>query len=454
MDRHQAKHLQAGLKLGLFYLMPASTRDCHWYRLPCGHLKIIRPYSINKGIRRCDDCEEARLDSIAESKGAVRIGLRRRNGYTFHLCRMPCGHEREVGQERFRSFNPDTCKACTEHKLQVEAAKEGLMIIGKGKTNYYLYHLPCGHSLALQPNKVRQGSRNGGYRCRHCLDERHKFEAKKNGLVMIRNHKDNGFAVYRFERCGHETKRSFQSVREFPARCTTCLHDSFKTDAQAIGLELLGSNKETGRGIYRFNDCGHTQEMEYRHVREGGNECSTCWRSSIVADAKNAGVEYLGQAGPGYGLYRLKCGHERTARLIHVRESKRLLCHECDDTWKTLPSGVYLLQIGSWLKIGRAVDVEKRCGEYGLKEAEIEVLGFIPTHTGEKANEIERRLQRRFRSQRLKPKTMKKLMPASGHTECFSIEAIEQIQEAFYHERQAFRKTLEPHVPTVQFNKL
>ncbi len=51
--------------------------------------------------------------------------------------------------------------------------------------------------------------------------------------------------------------------------------------AEAVGLTLLGPGKNKHYRLYRFNVCGHKQEITTDHVRRDGFLCNQCEETSL-----------------------------------------------------------------------------------------------------------------------------------------------------------------------------
>ena len=84
-----------------------------------------------------------------------------------------------------------------------------------------------------------------------------------------------------------------------------------------------------------------------------------------------------------------------------------------------------------WLKLGYAKIVETRTRQYRLPLGVIaEPLAVLPTSTGEEALKIEKKLERKYKAQKLSATKMKKWHRNSGFTECYPIN----LREALEHE--------------------
>ena len=125
----------------------------------------------------------------------------------------------------------------------------------------------------------------------------------------------------------------------------------------------------------------------------------------------------------GYRWYKFDdCGHEQEMSMGAVARLS-FLCRECEQTYRLLPSNVYLYEISvaefKWLKLGYARNPGSRQRRYGLHPtAKVRLIKQVAFDTGEQANFFESRLHRKFRSKKLKASEMKIFM-ASGASECY-----------------------------------
>jgi hypothetical protein len=104
-------------------------------------------------------------------------------------------------------------------------------------------------------------------------------------------------------------------------------------------------------------------------------------------------------------------------------------CNNCEESWYTRTSGVYLLEIEydglSWLKLGLARNVKKRSKQYGLPEsASVKELFFTDYQFGRDAVTVENLLHKQFESYAISPDAIKTLMK-SGFTECYKMDCKE-----------------------------
>jgi len=293
---------------------------------------------------------------------------------------LDCGHRSElttgaVRKRGSKSSNTTTypCQVCYTHSLVDGAMKQGLTLYGvsnkKGKNRWHLYQADCGHSLTRRADQVKLGE----WRCQACIDTKLDREADKAGLRLIGKGKNKAFRTYEFVTCGHVKEIATSSVRDETFHCDICFWDDIRMLLKERGLEIVGSGKKATNREFRFLRCGHVQDIALKSAKDGS-----------------------------------------------------FVCHECDDTFYTLPSNLYLLQMTApdftWLKLGYAKVLETRVKQYGLPYiVSVEPLAIWPTQTGQSAIEVERQLENRYSEHRLDKEMMKKWHRYSGFTECYPI---------------------------------
>ena len=97
------------------------------------------------------------------------------------------------------------------------------------------------------------------------------------------------------------------NVRRNAFACRTCQDAKLKDEASAHGLTLLGAGEGRYYRTYRFDACGHEQEIRTSDVRIGNFTCRTCNES--VWD------------GPGY-VYLFRLMHPTIGEALKVGLSK------------------------------------------------------------------------------------------------------------------------------------
>ena len=156
-------------------------------------------------------------------------------------------------------------------------------------------------------------------------------------------------------------------------------------EAKAVGLTLIGAGRDAHYRTYRFNDCGHEQEIFMHNVRDDF-----------------------------------------------------FTCNICEETSRDLPSKVYLLKIEvdkiahlfTWLKLGYTKNISKRIKQYRLpSESKITRLKVINFSKGRDANKFESSLQSKYRKKRLPIKKMKEFHTGNGYNECYPLKMLDTLMD-------------------------
>lgn len=305
-----------------------------------------------------------------------------------------CGHEEEINKQAVRN-NEFKCQTCYQKQLEAEANKRHLTVIGKGSSgNYYLYeNISCGHRYELISSQVRiNGIKSDKpYPCRYCLYDQRMSEAKAAGLLLYgESHKSgvkNKSYLYQAP-CGHSLERRADQIRTGDWRCQACVDTKLNEECEKVGLSLVGKGSDKAYRTYQFKDCGHVKEITTASVRNRTFHCDVCFWDDVDNVLTKRGLKIIDKGAKGHSrLFQfLDCGHVQDIELQNAKDGS-FVCHECDDTFYTLPSNVYLLRLIApnfeWLKLGYAKVVETRIRQYRLSLGVIaEPLAVLPTSTG------------------------------------------------------------------------
>ena len=309
-----------------------------------------------------------------------------------------------------------------------EAKAVDLTLIGAGKNaRYRTYRFnKCKHEQEIRTGGVR----NNCFRCEQCQLDKIQDEAKARGLTLIGAGRNAKYRNYRFNKCKHEQEIQTGNVRINNFRCGQCLQDKLIKEAKAVGLTLLRLGRNKKYKTYRFDKCGHEQEIQTGNVRNGKDNfiCQQCLQIKIEDEAKAVGLTLIG-AGRDYNYrtYRFNtCRHEQEIRTGGVRDNS-FICNTCEETARDLPSKVYLLEITvdsfTWLKLGYAKTVRTRLSHYGLPQSKTaKRLKVVDFDKGRKAHLYEESLHKKYKSKRLPIKQMKEFHTANGFNECYPMK--------------------------------
>lgn len=389
----------------------------------------------------CESCKLLAYEQQADEAGLEILGPGSDTHYLQYRF-IECGHNQEITKAsvKKRQF---TCQTCYQQQLETEANKRHLTVIGKGSSgNYYLYeNISCGHRYELVSSHVRRyGIKSDKpYPCRYCLYDQRMSEAKAAGLLMYgESHKSgqkNKSYLYQAP-CGHSLERRVDQIQNGDWRCQACIDTKLNEECESVGLSLVGKGSDKAYRTYQFKDCGHVKEITTASVRNRTFHCDVCFWDDVDNVLTKRGLKIIDKGAKGDSrLFQfLDCGHVQDIELQKAKDGS-FVCHECDDTFYTLPSNVYLLRIIApdfeWLKLGYAKIVETRIRQYRLPLGVIaEPLAVLPTSTGEEALKIEKKLERKYKAQKLSATKMKKWHRNSGFTECYPIN----LREALEHE--------------------
>jgi predicted RNA-binding Zn-ribbon protein involved in translation (DUF1610 family) len=368
------------------------------------------------------DCENCKL--LAYEQQAADAGLKiigpTSDGHYLRYSFIECGHNQEITKDavKKREFS---CRTCLADKLEAEANKRNLTIVGKGSNPHYrLYrNTICEHQYELVTSHVRlAGERNEQpYPCSTCLSLQRVAEAKAAGLFLYgetnRKAQKNKSYLYHAP-CGHSIERRADQIRVGEWRCQACVDTKLNEEAEKAGLLLIGKGSNKAYRSYQFKACEHTKEIPTAHVRKGTFHCDVCFWDDVDAVLSNRRLKILdrGKKGDSRLFQFLDCGHIQDIELQRAKDGS-FVCHECDETFYTLPSNLYLLHMIApdfeWLKLGYAKVVETRVKQYRLPHNTIvEPLAVVPTQTGEAALKLEKLLERKHKDKKLEPMRMRR----------------------------------------------
>jgi hypothetical protein len=323
-------------------------------------------------------------------------------------------------------------KEYNNKQFSKEAEAVGLTLIGEGKNaNYRTYQFnKCGHRQEIRPSHIREYKPE----CNKCYENKLSNEAMEANLQMIGKGTKGDYRLYIFNKCGHQAEFGIGHVRNKNIQCEDCRQIQFKEEAEMIGLTLLGEGRTVSYRKYLVHECGHEQEFQLSHIRQGVYKCRICIEEKHKSEAKEFGLSIVGNGRSRfYRLYQFNdCDHKQEMQLSNVRYGN-FLCNQCEETSRTQPSKVYLLeiQVGSfkWLKLGYAKTIKSRIYRYRLPDdAKTKRLKIIQFKTGNKAHEFESAIHHKHIRKRLPNKKMKEFHK-TGFNECYPLEMLDKLLE-------------------------
>lgn len=314
-----------------------------------------------------------------------------------------------------------------EAKWAAEAQAVGLTWLKKTKNGYSLFQFDsCGHEQEIQSSGVRANK----FRCWKCQEAKWAAEVEDVGLIRLKR-TGQCRSLFRFVACGHEQEIGDTNRRSNQFSCKKCVEDKWVANAHSAGLTFIKTTS-VGYGLYSFNACGHEQKISRGQVFNGTFRCKVCYETSLKTKAKAKGLTWLKQTKKAYGIFRFnECGHEQEIRSDQVF-SGCFTCHLCKKSWIAKESNLYVHVIElsnlTFIKVGIAGDVKFRATQYGLpKNAQVVTVLVIPFETGRLALNFETKVLRAFKH--AKHPDVKNIFKNSGKSECFRPEFLSAILE-------------------------
>lgn len=224
--------------------------------------------------------------------------------------------------------------------------------LGESTKNFSLYkYKSCGHTKFIYKGKVK----NGYPLCQECVRERISTEAIDAGLVLVgKGVKNKNSKLYKFNLCGHLQEISILHVRNKNFECKTCLDKQYELEATRAGLTIINSeHKKNAERLYRINECGHIRKLRLVWVREQTFHCIECQDAKIRKEAERVNLEYVRRATSedmctepkNHAIYKsLLCGHTLCLSKTVVR-SGMFKCQICKEGYNSRESIIYLYKI-------------------------------------------------------------------------------------------------------------
>lgn len=353
----------------------------------CGHRQEIEIHQVRQGKVRCRKCRELNYIREANEAGLTIVGECDDKNYKLYQFK-DCGHKQKIRTVcvREKSFK---CEKCYNEKINREAEAAGLILIGRGRNsdNWIYEFKDCKHKQEFTLSSVRLGS----IKCSRCEEERYSREAENAGLKIIGKASRGNYRLYEFKDCGHKQEIRLSSVRALSFSCLKCTENKYINEAEEVGLKLLGpGSKSVEHRLYEFKDCGHTQEITLGNVRRRMFSCIKCYEEKIHREAENAQLILVNNIeGSERKLYKFKqCGHTQEILPSSIR-NKRFRCNQCNGI--KLVNGILVRSyaekiIGDWLiENNIEFEYEKRLSKDYLHKTDyylvqddiyIEVVGY------------------------------------------------------------------------------
>ena len=448
MKPFNSKHIREAQEAGLRLVSrDPKLPNSMVYECPqCGQHILIRVETVRKlangktkKLYDCPHCKQSDYTEQAMQNGLEIIGEDNNSHYLTYKFRA-CGHVQRLQKQAVKK-SEFKCQTCYDERLEREANRRNLTIIGKGRErNYRLYeNTDCHHRYELTTSHVRLAGEisDEPYPCNICIYEQQILDAKATGLILYgkssRIGAKNKSYLYHAE-CGHSLERRADQIRLGDWKCRACIDTKLSGEAETAGVSLIGKGRDKAFRTYEFKNCGHVKEITTASIRNGTFHCEICFWDGVDDVLTKRGLKVIDKGAKiGSRLFMLiGCGHIQDIDLQSAKGGT-FVCHECNDTSYTLPSNVYLLRIYTpefeWLKLGYAKVVETRIRQYGLsRDAITEPLAILPRASGEEAVKTEKMIEAKYKANKLDPKLMKKWHTIGGFTECYPMELRQKLE--------------------------
>lgn len=363
---------------GLIFLMKVSADHAFYLRKDCGHCfkyQTTNVRSLQKvgATVRCPVCLDVYKKNVCEKYDVEEL-IRLGSAYIFK--RNKCGHEFKCSYEQVEMGM--YCLACKEESDANLVKDRGLKIIGR-HNRQNVYQLPCGHTKTLALSKIRDGN----WYCEQCYEDRLQACSESKGCLYVgKSNKGAEYRLIQISKCGHYKSLQTDLILNYDSIdfCQTCFDAKLKSDANEVGLTLIGKPVVNGSGYrkYKMSCCGSHQEISHDAVRSGSFKCFSCGNSSY-----------------------------------------------------TKPSNLYLIEIETptvkFLKLGYARLVDRRIGGYGLVDCKFKIISKILVSRAWIARQIEENLHKKFKSSAIDKNFARQYLTKSGYTECYEYGVLEEI---------------------------
>lgn len=202
---------------------------------------------------------------------------------------------------------------------------------------------------------------------KECIEIRAKI-AKESGLTLLGNptveHKGNAkYQLYRFDTCGHEQNIDSSLVKAKKYKCRQCEEDYLNKEAEEKGLELLERACLGVQPLYKFKSCGHTQRIGYTSVRRGTYKCQGCYYKGetlvekYTREALLKGLKFIKVSDvKSVGIYECPEGHTFEYQISATRTKHGVNCSVCKKNKLVEDAAKYGLTVKSFDVLKTKVD--------------------------------------------------------------------------------------------------
>ncbi|MBK4217945.1 GIY-YIG nuclease family protein [Paracoccus caeni] len=176
--------------------------------------------------------------------------------------------------------------------------------------------------------------------------------AQLKGFDLVARVRDRYHLALRCRSCGQiSVVRLFVLMSTRPI-CRHCLETARAAQAKSAGLTYLGPDPvATPYGLYRA-PCGHVLRRQFEFIDRmaaglADARCETCFAAKERRKAARLGWTRIApdpQGNANYHLYRHRCGHVQRIARANLNWGQ-CDCAGCGQSWTAKPSQIYLVEI-------------------------------------------------------------------------------------------------------------
>lgn len=259
-DKRTQKFYEEAESRNLLLVGESSKSGYKFYKFKeCGHIRELRLDKVRDNIFECKTCIEDKHRKEADTAGFVFLQYSGKSAYAQYKCKK-CNHVQDFQYTHIRNQNIQ-CEMCYGKELRKNAKLKGLEIKQIINGSYGIYRfINCGHERKITHSQVK----NSGVDCQICFEKKLNTEAKKAGLKIIGKgaRTRRGSRKYKFIKCGHERVIDIKHVRQLTFICKKCCTGFRDAPSKIYLLKLkyekfvwlkLGYSKDIPKRIKNYN---------------------------------------------------------------------------------------------------------------------------------------------------------------------------------------------------------
>jgi hypothetical protein len=284
------RHESSASGLTLLEKSPKGSTYRSYLVNACGHKADFQHGHVRTGNIRCQACIEEEYAKAAQKVGLLLVGPSELGGNYRLYGFESCGHVQDINSVHAKRGN-FKCRKCLEDKIEQEAKAIGLILLSRSALGHvyrrYRFSI-CGHEDDFQVGHIRRGAAV----CRACHDAKLNSEADKAGLKLV-GESSLGclYRQYLIKACGHIRDFRLDSVRAKNIRCVYCFEEKLSREASLLGLRIVGNSCQGSNYRTYLLPCGHKGDFKTGHIRD--LQTPTCERCGFGHYAKLGAIIYL-----------------------------------------------------------------------------------------------------------------------------------------------------------------